>query len=136
MNIPKSDLPHLVVANGIDLVVISRVSKMLDRWGDRFLNRFFTETEQAQCRRRVERLAGLVAIKEATSKALGTGLRGVGWREMEVIHLRTGRPTLQLHGRALARSEALGWYSVSVSMTHDGGIAAAVVTALGQREEP
>jgi holo-[acyl-carrier protein] synthase len=89
-----------------------------------------------QCRGRIERLAVLIAAKEATSKALGTGLRGVGWKEMEVVHARSGKPSLRLHGRAEARAEALGWASTSVSLTHDAGVAIAVVVAVGLREEP
>lgn len=76
-------------------------------------------------------MAALIASKEATSKALGSGLRGVGWREMEVIHAPTGKPSLRLHGRAASRASALGWSSTSVSMTHDGGVTVAVVVALG-----
>ena len=129
-----SSLPAIAV--GVDIVEIARVGPMLERWGERFLDRFFTPLEQAQCKGRVERMAALIAGKEATSKALGVGLKGVGWKEMEVIHARSGKPSLRLHGRAEARAEALGWASNSVSLTHDGGVAVAVVVAVGLRQEP
>ncbi len=109
---------------------------MLERWGDRFMRRFFTLAEQKQLRGRVERMAGLIACKEATSKALGLGLRGLGWKEMEILHAITGKPMLRLNGRAAAQAASLGWFSTTVSMTHDAGVTAAVVVALGVSREP
>lgn len=109
---------------------------MLDRWGDRFVQRFFTTAEQNQLRGRVERMAGLIACKEAASKALGLGLRGLGWKEMEVIHAITGKPTLRFYGRAAKQAASLGWINTTVSMTHDAGVTAAVVVALGVIQEP
>jgi len=103
---------------------------MFERWGDRFIQRFFTEAEQRQLRGRTERMAGLIACKEAASKALGLGLRGLGWREMEILHAATGKPTLFLHGRAAVQAGRLGLFSSTVSMTHDAGVTAAVVVAL------
>jgi len=108
---------------------------MLERWGDRFIQRFFTQAEQTQLRGRVERMAGLIACKEAASKALGLGLRGLGWKEMEVLHAATGKPTLRLNGRAAKQAVVLGWISTTVSMTHDAGVTAAVVVALGSKPE-
>ncbi len=133
---PTDGLVIPAIAVGVDIVEIARVGPMLERWGDRFLRRFFTPVEQMQCRGRVERMAALIAAKEAASKALGTGLKGVGWKEMEVVHARTGKPTLRLYGRAQARAEALGWATISVSLTHDGGVAVAVVVAVGLRQDP
>ncbi len=124
--------PNLSVAIGVDIVRIERVARMLDRWGGRFIQRFLTSSEHAQCRGKVERIAALLAAKEACTKALGTGLRGIGWREVEVLHEPTGKPTLILHKRALERSIKLGWISCSVSLTHDGGLAVATVVALTQ----
>jgi len=119
------------VAVGIDIVETVRVTNLCQRWGDRFLNRFMTPLEQRQCRGKTERMAVLIAAKEATSKALGTGLRGVGWKEMEIVHAVTGKPTLRLHGRAANIAEGLGWTATTVSLSHDAGVSVAVVVALG-----
>lgn len=119
---------------GIDIVETARVERMVKRWGDRFLNRFFTPDEQQQLKNRSERMAGLIAAKEAASKALGLGLRGLGWKEMEIIHSSSGKPTLRLHGRASVRAKSLGWMTTTISMTHDAGVTAAVVVALGRNE--
>ena len=124
-------IPPITVEVGLDIVETARVARMLDRWGDRFLTRFFTVAEQRQLLGRVERMAGLIAAKEAASKALGLGLRGLGWKEMEIIHAITGKPTLRLHGRAAKQAKVLGWVSTTVSMTHDAGVTAAVAVALG-----
>jgi holo-[acyl-carrier protein] synthase len=132
-----NDLPPLAVAVGIDVVETERVKRMFHRWGDRFLNRFFTKREQAQLRGRTERMAALISAKEAASKALGLGLRGLGWKEMEVLHAITGKPTLYLNGRAERRAKESGWFSTSVSLTHDGGVTVAVVVALySDRNQP
>lgn len=134
----ESSAPRFIVpsiAVGIDVVETVRVGRMARRWGERFLNRFLTPLEQKQCRFRTERIAALIAAKEATSKALGTGLKGVGWREIEVIHASTGKPDLRLHGRAEARAAALGWMATTVSLSHDAGVTIAVIVALGAPEE-
>src|SRR5437868_1440949 len=82
------------VAVGIDIIEVERVRKVFEKHGERFLHRVFTDNEILQCRGKVTRLAGRFAAKEAISKALGTGLHGVAWREMEVVQLRSGRPTV------------------------------------------
>lgn len=104
------------VAVGIDIIEVDRVRKVLAHHGERFLKRVFTELEVRQCRGRVEKLAGRFAAKEAISKALGTGLHGVAWREMEVVQLRSGRPSVRLHGNAKRRAEQLGLSAFDVSM--------------------
>ncbi len=88
----------------------------------------YTEMEIRQCRGKPTRLAGRFAAKEAISKALGTGLHGVAWREMEVVQLRSGRPTVTLHGRAKRRAELLGIsaFDVSIADLKDFSIAVAV----------
>ncbi|GCE19192.1 holo-ACP synthase [Dictyobacter kobayashii] len=93
------------VAVGVDIIEVERIRKVYERHGERFLKRVFTEQEVAQSRGKISRLAGRFAVKEAISKALGTGIRGVGWREMEVVHLRSGRPSVRLHGNAKKRAE-------------------------------
>src|SRR6266511_4874544 len=98
----------ITLAAGIDAIEIDRVQKTLDRHPERFLERVFTPLEVAFCRGRVRELAVRFAAKEATMKALGTGVRGVGWREIEVLPNRRGKPLLRLHGRAARRAEAIG----------------------------
>ena len=94
----------MIVGIGADLVDIRRVEATLARFGDRFVERCFTDVERAKSDRRKERAASYAkrfAAKEACSKALGTGLKmGIGWREMGVVNLPSGRPTLELTGKA------------------------------------
>lgn len=127
------------VAVGIDIIEVERVRKVYERHGERFLRRVFTEIEIGQYRGKVKRLAGLFAAKEAISKALGTGLHGVAWREMEIVHLRSGRPTARLHGNAKRRAELLGLSAFDVSMADlkDFSIAVAVAiqTAIPRGED-
>jgi holo-[acyl-carrier protein] synthase len=97
----------VILGIGNDLVDIRRIESSLQRFGDRFIRRIFTEVEQKRSEGRVERAASYAkrfAAKEACSKALGTGLRrGVFWRDMGVINMRGGKPTMALTGGALAR---------------------------------
>lgn len=105
----------MILGLGSDLIDIRRVQKVLDRHGERFLSRIFTDVERARAERRSKRPEVMVATyakrfaaKEACSKALGTGImRGVWWRDMGVVNLPGGRPTMALTGGALARLEAL-----------------------------
>ncbi|WP_075216710.1 holo-ACP synthase [Mongoliimonas terrestris] len=101
----------MIVGIGSDLIDIRRVEKTLERFGERFTNRVFTEIERARSDRRHERAASYAkrfAAKEACSKALGTGIRmGVNWREMGVVNLPSGQPTLTLTGSALERLQSL-----------------------------
>lgn len=94
----------MIVGIGADLVDIRRIEATLARFGDRFIERCFTDVERAKSDRRKERAASYAkrfAAKEACSKALGTGLKmGIGWREMGVVNLPSGRPTLELTGKA------------------------------------
>jgi len=101
----------VILGLGSDLIDIRRIERAIDRYGDRFLDRIFTDLERQRCDRRADRAAGYArrfAAKEACSKALGTGFRrGVFWRDLGVVNLPSGRPTLQLSGGALRRLEAL-----------------------------
>ena len=117
---------------GIDLLSIDRVRKVLERHGGRFLRRIYTPEEAAFCRGRVPELAARFAAKEAVMKALGTGVRGVGWRDIEVLPDRRGKPLVYLYGRAKARAEKIGLRAVDVSLTHEAGFAIAAV--VGVRE--
>jgi len=101
----------LIIGIGADLVDIHRIARTVERFGDRFIRRCFTEVEQARSERRKNRAASYAkrwAAKEACSKALGTGLRmGVAWREMGVVNLPTGQPTMHLTGGAAERLAGL-----------------------------
>lgn len=101
----------MIVGIGADLCNIDRIAETLDRFGERFIDRVFTETERVRSEKRVERAASYAkrfAAKEACAKALGTGMRmGTAWREMGVVNLRSGRPTLELTGGAAERLASL-----------------------------
>jgi holo-[acyl-carrier protein] synthase len=98
------------------------------------LKRVYTELEVAYCRGRLRELAVRFAAKEATMKALGTGIRGVGWREIEILADRRGKPLVYLHGRAKARARTIGMGQPEVSLTHSDELALAFVVA--PREGP
>ena len=114
---------------GIDLIDIDRIVAVLARHPDRFRQRVLTDAERAYCRNKVERIAGRWAAKEAISKVLGLGVRGVGWREIEILPNRAGQPQVYLHARAAARAAALGLDEVTVSISHERHIAVAVAVA-------
>ncbi|GAC1349538.1 MAG: hypothetical protein NVS4B9_25780 [Ktedonobacteraceae bacterium] len=118
------------VAVGVDIIEVGRVRKVFEKHGERFLKRVFTEREILQCRGKATRLAGRFAAKEAISKALGTGLHGVAWREMEVVQLRSGRPTVSLHGRARQRAELLGISAFDVSIADLAEFSIAIAVAV------
>jgi len=125
----------MILGIGTDLANIERIEKTLERFGDRFRDRVFTETEQRRAERRVqtvETYAKRWAAKEACSKALGTGLRmGIAWKDMSVQNLRTGQPTMHLTGWAADRLAVMtpkGHKAViHVSLTDDHPWAQAVV---------
>lgn len=123
------------VAVGTDIIEIARIQRTLDDFGERFLKRVYTERERHWYGDRVNELAARFAAKEATSKALGTGIVGIRWREMEVLPNRRGKPVLILHGRAAERARTLGLTSFSVSLTHSRTDAMAFVVATGPGRE-
>lgn len=115
---------------GIDMIENRRVEEGIARLGERFLNRFFTMGERTDCEDKPHRLAARLAAKEAVSKALGTGIGDVGWREIEIRCGERGRPVLHLHGAAAALSAQMGLSQWDVSLTHTADYASAVVVAL------
>jgi holo-[acyl-carrier protein] synthase len=121
------------VAVGTDIIEIARIERALADFGERFLNRVYTERERDRYRHRVSELAARFAAKEATSKALGTGIRGIRWREMEILPNRRGKPVLILHGQAEQRARLLGLTDFSVSLTHSRTDAMAFVVAIKGR---
>jgi holo-[acyl-carrier protein] synthase len=112
---------------GVDIIEIERVQQAVDRRGERFLRRVYTEAELALYRDRVNELAARFSAKEAVMKALGTGIRGVGWREIEVLPNRRGKPVIVLHGRAKERAGLLGLKELAVSLSHSRDFAIASV---------
>jgi holo-[acyl-carrier protein] synthase len=121
----------MVIGIGTDLIEIARIAQSMGRYGDRFLQRVFTPREIAYCQRKknaAESFAARFAAKEAGAKALGTGIsQGVSWLELEVAREPSGKPSLQLVGRAARRAGELGVATVSLSLTHSKDIALAVV---------
>jgi holo-[acyl-carrier protein] synthase len=125
----------MILGVGSDLIDIRRIDEAIKRYGDRFLDRIFTETERLRCDRRVNRAEGYArrfAAKEAMSKALGTGFRrGVFWRDLAVVNMPGGKPTMQLTGGALTRLEAItpaGMTArIDVSLTDEPPMAQAIV---------
>ncbi|MBF8267646.1 MAG: holo-acyl-carrier-protein synthase [Dehalococcoidia bacterium] len=116
-----------MLTTGVDIVEISRIGDMVERWGQRFLDRVYTPGEQAFSRGRIPQLAARFAAKEAVMKALGTGIRGVGWREVEVIRRRGRPPEVALHGRAISRATGMGVSQVAISLSHSRDYAIASV---------
>jgi holo-[acyl-carrier protein] synthase len=115
---------------GVDLIEIDRVAGMILRYGARILDRVWTPREQVICRGRFPELAARFAAKEAAAKALGTGVRGLSWQEVEIERDGAGKPVLILHGGAAERAREIGAISWSVSLTHSRTIACAVVVIL------
>jgi len=111
---------------GIDIIRVSRIAASLDRFGDRFTKRVLTPAEAAYVLNRPETMAGRWAAKEAVSKVLGLGVRGIGWRDIEVERLPTGQPAIRLHGRAARRATQLGMGRVAVSISHESEFAVAI----------
>ena len=112
----------MIVGTGVDLAEVPRIRASIERFGARFVDRIYTAAEIAYVERKAnkyERYAARFAAKEAGMKAIGTGWRhGVRWQDFEVANLRSGRPTLRLHGVAARFAEKLGVRYISLSLTH------------------
>lgn len=124
--VPPGVVPPGTTELGIDIVKVERIASAIERFGMRFANRVLTPREQRYVRQRPETFAGRWAAKEAVSKVLGLGVRGVGWRDIEVERLPTGQPSINLHGRAAQRAEQLGMGRIAVSISHEAEFAVAV----------
>ena len=123
---PAVDVPAGTTELGIDIIKVDRIQAALERFGARFSNRVLTPAERGYVRDRPETFAGRWAAKEAVSKVLGLGVRGIGWRDIEIQRLPTGQPAVRLHGRAAARAEQLGMARIAVSITHEADYAVAI----------
>jgi holo-[acyl-carrier protein] synthase len=134
----------MILGLGSDISDVRRIAKVIERHGDRFLSRIFTDVERAKAERRknrIETYAKRFAAKEACAKALGTGIRrGVWWRDMGVVNLPSGRPTMRLTGGALKRLQALtpDGYEARIELTiaDEGPMAVAFVIISAEPQVP
>ena len=126
-----------IVAHGIDLVDCPRIEQMIQRHGERFIRRVFTDAEQAYAeanKNEVEKLAGRFAAKEAVLKLVGTGWRGrIAWTDIEIINNAAGQPEVTLGGEVRKIADKLGIKHISVSITHTANFAIASAVALAQK---
>src|SRR5262249_13428422 len=137
----SAEAPMAIVGHGVDIVEVRRIAEMLDRHGERFLDRVYTRGERAYAtsslKRRDEHLAARFAAKEAVLKALGTGWRrGIAWTDVEVVHGPAGQPHVRLTGRAAeiaADARIEDWF---LSLSHSGDWAMASVIAIGIKKFP
>lgn len=123
---PRPQPPEGTTELGIDIIKVARIRDTLARFGPRFSRRVLTPAEQRYVRDRPETFAGRWAAKEAVSKVLGLGVRGIGWRDIEVERLPTGQPSVRLHGRAAQRADQLGMDRIALSITHESDYAVAI----------
>ena len=125
----------MILGIGSDLAQVERIRKSIAQYGDRFLNRVYTERERAYASSKAnsaERFAARFAAKEAGMKAIGTGWRrGITWKDFEVVNEKSGQPTLRLSGVALESAATMGVEACSISLTHTAEIAFAVVILEG-----
>jgi len=115
---------------GLDIIEIARIQEAVERWGERFLRRIYTEEELCVCRNRVPALAVRFAAKEAVMKALGTGTVGVGWCDIEVLSNADGKPSVGLSGRAREKAEELSMGELAISLSHSREYAIASVVGV------
>lgn len=113
-------------AVGVDIIEIGRISRAISEWQDSFLNRIYTRVELAN-HTNVSSLAARFAAKEAVMKALGSGTRGINWKDIEIVTNGDGAPVIRLYGRALERSKELGIAQFSISLSHSREYAVAFV---------
>jgi holo-[acyl-carrier protein] synthase len=125
----------MLIGTGVDLIEIERIAHSIERYGERFLRRIYTDREIAYCsskRSSAESFAARFAAKEAGAKALGTGIsRGVTWIEFQIARQPGGRPVLELRGRAALLAGEMGVKTISLSLTHTGNLAMAMVVMEG-----
>lgn len=120
-----------MLKTGVDIIEIERLERVIQRYGERFLQRVFTQQESSEAGKSMASLAARFAAKEAVSKALGTGIGVVMWKEIEILRGPERQPVLCLHGSAARLAEELGLHSWSVSLSHSEHYAIAMVVASG-----
>lgn len=121
-----------MLVTGVDIIEIDRVERVYAQYGERFLRRIYTPGEIAYCRGRAPQLASRFAAKEAVMKLLGTGVRGVRWRDIEVVRARGQAPSIRMHGTATARAERIGLTDIALSLSHSRRYA--VASAIGDSQ--
>ncbi len=125
----------MIVGLGTDIVEISRIGQMIERHGDTFLNRVFTETENEYCgskKNKEQHYAGRWAAKEAVMKTLGTGfIKGIGWKDIEIINLKSGKPTIVISGGVKLHAAEMGITEILITISHSREFATATAIALG-----
>ncbi len=128
---------EVCVVNGIDLVDFGRIEEMINKHGQRFLDRIFTAREQRDAdsvKNRIEKLSGRFASKEAVLKLLGTGWRGkIAWTDIEVVNDSMGRPEVNLEGEVKRIADKMGIGQISLSITHTSNFAIASAAALTRK---
>ncbi len=112
---------------GVDIVEIVRIEKAVARWGERFLHRIYTDAELKLYGKKSASLAARFASKEAVMKLLGTGWIGIGWKEIETLSHPSGKPLLNLYGRAQTEAKRLGLKEIAISLSHSREYAIAFV---------
>ncbi len=121
---------------GIDIIELSRIKKAIDRWGEPFLRRIYTDSELKLYRKSTSSLAARFACKEAVMKLLGTGRNGANWLDIETISLTSGKPVVKLYGRAQSEADKLGVKDIAVSLTHSREYAIASVVGISETNHP
>lgn len=131
---------RVIIGLGTDIVEIVRIGRMVERHGELFLNRVYTQGEVSYCQKRKEsyqHFAGRWAAKEAVMKTLGTGfVRGIHWRDIEVDSQQSGRPVIRLHGGARDLAEQLGIQEILITISHCRAYATATSIAIGTAVQP
>jgi len=103
---------------GIDIIEIARIQRAVNRWGESFLHRVYTEPELRLCRKKPSSLAARFAGKEAVMKALGTGTKGISWKEIEILAEPSGKPVVYLRGKAQGKADDLSLDKLAISLSH------------------
>ena len=114
---------------GTDIIEIARINQAIDRWGERFLRRIYTESELSLYRKSIPSLAARFACKEALMKLLGTDMMGISWRDIETLACSSGKPRLNLYGRAQSEASKLGIKEIAISLSHSREYA--IASAIG-----
>ena len=112
---------------GVDIIEIARIQRAINRWGASFLHRIYTEPELRLCRQKPARLATRFAGKEAVMKALGTGTKGISWREIEILAEPSGKPVVHIYGKAQEKANSLGLDKLAISLSDSKEYAIAFV---------
>ena len=128
----------MILGLGTDIVEISRIGQMIERHGDTFLNRVFTDQENEYCgtkKNKEQHYAGRWAAKEAVMKTLGTGfVKGIGWKEIEVVNLKSGKPTIVISGGVEQYAGEMGIKEILITISHSREFATATAIAVGYME--